>query len=188
MKDVATSRVLYEMFWNQEFAQDVYGAVSPDAFEHRAAIAAVIGDHDSRIPDPPPHGVDRVLSIVAVFHEHAARNEEWRRQRRQWASNGRRAPEPVSPYRSVTPLNADEIDPALLARSGTMLITGEVVQAVSVEDRVLKLGANEALTHLAARHGAPGAHPRRVPIVGVCGVDHVAGADVQYGQPLPEQR
>lgn len=181
MSDVATSRVLYEMFWDAQFSRRVYQELTPDAFEGRAAIAAVISDHDKRHPQAPAGGVDRVLSIVAVFHEHAGRAQGWRRQQRQWKAAGGAGPGPVNPYRSVTALAPGQLDPALLARAGTMMITGEVVRALSVDDQVLKVSAQDSLMHLAARHGGPRVRERSVPRVGACAVDVVAGADVKYG-------
>ena len=82
--EVTPEQVLYQMLWDRRAARKWLALLGTTHFAgqvaYGAAIAAAIDDHDSRHPDGPRRGPERVMSIVQHVrqlvddvHEHPER-------------------------------------------------------------------------------------------------------------------
>ena len=101
--ETTLDELLYEMLWSLHRARRIRRRMRASQFAGKAAVFAVIDDHDRRNPDAPATGPDRVLSIV----EHTMRLQDEIRDH----------PERFSPAVS---LNV-EPDPTLLLRADAVL-------------------------------------------------------------------
>lgn len=117
--------VLTRMLWSRR-AATIAGTLAPVwLFGSRAALAALIADHDLTFPAAPAEGDQRVASIVAHVLRTADNAAQARATHRTWVLTGGEGPEPVDSYRCpVAGINArahGRPDPQLLARASDVL-------------------------------------------------------------------
>ena len=63
--ETTTDELLRDLVWSRARARRTLRWVAPSMFGGRAAVVAVVDDHDRRNPDAPPEGPGRVLSIAS---------------------------------------------------------------------------------------------------------------------------
>lgn len=63
-EETTIDELLRDMLWSRARARRILRRMSLSTFEDRAAVAAIVDDHDRRCPDAPREGVGRVLSVV----------------------------------------------------------------------------------------------------------------------------
>lgn len=118
-------QVLTRMLWSRRAATIARTLAPVWMFGSRAALAALIADHDQTFPAAPAEGDQRVASIVAHVLRTADDAAQARATHRTWVLAGRPGPEPVDPYRCpVAGINARTRglpDPQLLARASDVL-------------------------------------------------------------------
>lgn len=106
-EETTTDELLREIVWSRSRARRTLRWVTPSMFGGRAAVVAVVDDHDRRNPDAPLEGPDRALSIAS--HAQRLRQELVDHPERFTAAAG------INARRTGAP------DPQLLALAGQVL-------------------------------------------------------------------
>lgn len=118
-------QVLTRMLWSRRSAGIAGTHVPVWMFGSRAALAALIVDHDQTHPDAPADGEDRVTSILEHVLTVAGDVARAAAAHRDWVLGGGEGPEPANRYRCpVAGINArahGRPDPQLLARARDVL-------------------------------------------------------------------
>ena len=125
-EDELIDQLLTAMLWSRRAANTARTCLHISAFAARAALAALIDDHDrNHAPDDPLDGTERVRSIAASIINRATDAQRARREHDDWILGKRSGPEPVNPYRcpvaSMTAYHGGVPDLYLLARARDVL-------------------------------------------------------------------
>lgn len=113
-------QTLTAMLWSRRAAAIASTTLLISAFGGRAALAALIADHDQDHANSALEGVERVQSIVRSIINRADDVQRARGDHDAWILGRRNGPEPISPYCAAVSMHAyhaGEPDPLLLSRA-----------------------------------------------------------------------
>jgi hypothetical protein len=117
-------QTLTAMLWSPRAANIARSALHISAFAGRAALAALIADHDQDHANSALEGVDRVQSIVRSIINRADDVQRARDDHDAWILGRQGGPEPISPYCPAVSMIAyrdGAPDPLLLSRARHVL-------------------------------------------------------------------
>ncbi len=117
-------QLLSAMLWSRRCADAARVLLPISTFAHRAALAALIDDHDRRHPRAADAGTERVASIAAAVTARAADVRRARARHAAWARGQVDGPEPTyyeCPALGLAARASGDVDPLLIARADAVL-------------------------------------------------------------------
>lgn len=120
--DELVDQLLTRMLWDRRAAALARTHVPDHMYAGRAAVAALIADHDEQHPDAPQDGPGRVTSIFDHMLDRRDDVERVRAARRDRTTTGPGAGhDPYGAVAAIAARAAGRPDPTLLARAGHAL-------------------------------------------------------------------
>jgi hypothetical protein len=170
-------QTLTAMLWSRRAADIARTTLRISAFTSRAALAALIADHDQDQANRTLEDMDRVRSIVRSIINRAHDVQRARVEHNAWIFGRRNGPEPISAYcaaASMYAYHAGLPDPLLLARARHVLTyLPELVAPAGIQT---SHGTITRLVHQLSRLiGNDQSHPPG-PITGTVQVDQQSGS------------
>lgn len=123
-EDHLIDQLLSAMLWSRRCADASRALLPISSFAHRAALAALIDDHDRRHQQTPDAGTERVASIATSITARATEVRQARSRHAAWSRGGVDGPEPARyecPALGLAARANGDVDPLLIARADAVL-------------------------------------------------------------------